>query len=278
MTPDGDDSHAGTESQPWKTLREAAAAVQPGDMVRIKAGDYFVGPTWIVNRAGTAKSPITYRAFGDGEVRITGSSLLPPEKMDTRQGRHVSTSLDGRSWPCSDLTHCLGPGRQSDLQQRFLRRGKAGRNQPELDRQPRLPQHIRRFHVCRRVSPGQGGEPCTEQHRPGCRRSLLVWPDKALPQTLDRNLYYNAAAALRWERDDVAYQAFADYQQAAGETHSRDAAPQLVGPADAHLQTDSPAIDVGLAQNEVTVDIEGVCALQAAACDIGAYEFKVNTK
>ena len=94
VTPDGDDSHAGTESQPWKTLRKAAAAVQPGDTVRIKAGDYFVGPTWIVNRAGTAESPITYRAFGDGEVRITGSSLLPPEKWTHVKGGIYSTSVD----------------------------------------------------------------------------------------------------------------------------------------------------------------------------------------
>lgn len=27
VAPDGDDSHAGTETQPWKTLRKAAAAV-----------------------------------------------------------------------------------------------------------------------------------------------------------------------------------------------------------------------------------------------------------
>ena len=56
VAPHGDDSRAGTESQPWKTLRKAAAAVQPGDTVRIKAGEYFVGPTWIVNRAGTAEN------------------------------------------------------------------------------------------------------------------------------------------------------------------------------------------------------------------------------
>lgn len=94
VAPGGDDSQAGTESQPWKTLRKAAAAVQPGDTVRIKAGDYFVGPTWIVNRAGTAERPITYRAFGDGEVRITGSSLLPPEKWTRVKGSIYSAPID----------------------------------------------------------------------------------------------------------------------------------------------------------------------------------------
>lgn len=107
---------------------------------------------------------------------------------------------------------------------------------------------------------------------------IIVWPAKALPQSLDSNLYYNASAAPRWERDGVAYRAFADYQQAAGEMHSRYAAPQLAGPADAHLQPGSPAIDAGAAQQEVTVDIEGIARPQGAACDIGAYERKVTTK
>ncbi len=94
VAPNGDDAHPGTESQPWKTLRKAATAVQPGDTVRIKAADYFVGPTWIVNRAGTAESPITYRAFGDGEVRITSSSLLPSEKWTHVKGGVYSTPIE----------------------------------------------------------------------------------------------------------------------------------------------------------------------------------------
>ena len=109
-------------------------------------------------------------------------------------------------------------------------------------------------------------------------KSFLVWPAKALPQTLDSNLYYNATAAPRWERDGVAYPTFAAYQQAAGETHSRYADPKLVGPADAHLRPGSPAIDAGVRQQEVTVDIEGIARPQAAAPDVGAYELKVNTK
>ena len=109
-------------------------------------------------------------------------------------------------------------------------------------------------------------------------KSFLVWPTKALPQTLDSNLYYNATAAPRWERDGVAYPTFAAYQQAAGETNSRYADPQLVGPADAHLQPGSPAIDAGVRQQEVTVDLEGIARPQGAAPDVGAYELKVNTK
>jgi hypothetical protein len=109
-------------------------------------------------------------------------------------------------------------------------------------------------------------------------KSFLVWPTKALPQTLDSNLYYNATAAPRWERDGVAYPTFAAYQQAAGETHSRYADPKLASPADAHLQPGSPAIDAGAAQKEVAVDLEGIARPRGAAPDVGAYELKVTTQ
>ncbi|MBN1675057.1 MAG: right-handed parallel beta-helix repeat-containing protein [Kiritimatiellae bacterium] len=75
---DGNDADPGTEAQPWRTLKKAAASVQPGDTVRIRAGDYYVGESWTVRRAGTEAAPITYRAYGDGEVRITNSKVVPP--------------------------------------------------------------------------------------------------------------------------------------------------------------------------------------------------------
>ncbi len=76
VAPKGNDANPGTEAQPW-TLRKAAASVQPEDTVRIKAGDYFEPSGWNVTRAGTAKKPITYQAYGDGEVRITPSTVIP---------------------------------------------------------------------------------------------------------------------------------------------------------------------------------------------------------
>jgi hypothetical protein len=75
----GNDSNSGTEAQPWRTLQKAADSVQAGDTVRIRAGDYFVGPTWKIRRAGTPGNPITYCAYGDGEVRITNSTILPSD-------------------------------------------------------------------------------------------------------------------------------------------------------------------------------------------------------
>lgn len=468
VAPHGDDSRAGTESQPWKTLRKAAAAVQPGDTVRIKAGDYFVGPTWIVNRAGTAESPITYRAFGDGEVRITGSSLLPPEKWTRVKSGIYSTSLDGpvmavfqnayplhspgdrakifsvddmipNSFYVSDKTLYVWLEDGSDPKNSTMRAApghvvslydchhtifdgltveygfngiknqgktthhivirncvirsissqgiqpvakdcviernlfqKIGSNKFEHgiygSQAGTVIRHnvfeeiagagIHQFHqgdppaggscefsgnVFRKprkttvrsapsggsfyvdiIAWGQGGNRIFNnvffgegkrggislnstdnlvshntfvssayavafyQGKVGNRvlnnivqnaaKSFLVWPTKALPQTLDSNLDDSATAAPRWERDGVAYRAFADCQQPAGETHSSYADPQLVGPTDAHLQSGSPALDGGAAQQKVTFDIEGIARPQGAACDIGAYELKVTTK
>ena len=89
----GSDSNPGNEAQPWKTLRKASASVRPGDTVRIRAGEYFVGPTWIVNRAGTAEHPITYQAFGDGEVRITGSSRAARRSVEAREGQRSTPPM-----------------------------------------------------------------------------------------------------------------------------------------------------------------------------------------
>jgi len=90
---DGDDSGPGTEARPWKTLQKAASAVQPGDTVRIRPGEYFVGPTWRVGRAGTAERPITYQAHGDGEVRITAARVLPAEGWTHVKDKVYSTPI-----------------------------------------------------------------------------------------------------------------------------------------------------------------------------------------
>ncbi|MBM4016806.1 MAG: DUF1565 domain-containing protein [Planctomycetes bacterium] len=93
VAPGGNDSNPGTEAAPWKTLQKAVASVQEGDTVRIKAGEYFVGPTLTVRQAGTAEKPITYQAYGDGEVRITNSSALPADGWTHVKGSIYSTPI-----------------------------------------------------------------------------------------------------------------------------------------------------------------------------------------
>jgi hypothetical protein len=93
VAPNGNDDNPGTEEQPWATLKKAAASVNPGDTVLIKAGAYSGAPTWQVRRAGRAGSPITYRAFGDGEVRISASSVLPADGWKRFKGAIYQTEV-----------------------------------------------------------------------------------------------------------------------------------------------------------------------------------------
>jgi hypothetical protein len=72
---------------------------------------------------------------------------------------------------------------------------------------------------------GRTGNQVTNNVFQDASTSFLVWPAKALPQTLDHNLYFNATAAPRWQHDGVTYRTFSEYQQAAGEGHSRYEAP-----------------------------------------------------
>lgn len=94
VAPGGDDSGPGSEAKPWKSLTKASRSVQAGDTVRIKAGEYFVGPTWRLDRPGKEGSPITFQAFGDGEVRISGAVILPADQWKHVKGKIYSTPLD----------------------------------------------------------------------------------------------------------------------------------------------------------------------------------------
>jgi hypothetical protein len=246
VSPLGDDSGPGTEAAPWKTLRKAAAAVQPGDTVRIRAGEYFVGPTWRVSRAGEADRPITYRAHGDGEVRITGSTVLPASGWG-KGGNRIFNNV------------FFGGGK----------RGGISLNSPD-----NLVAHNTFVDSTYGVGfhRGQAGNRVVNNVFQGAARAFLIWPEEALPQTLDHNLYH--AASPRWQRDGASFDAFAEYQQAAGETHSLCADPLLRAPSagDARPAPGSPAVDAGAALAEVPADFGGVLRPQGAACDLGAYE------
>jgi parallel beta-helix repeat protein len=59
VSPTGNDSAAGTEAAPWRTLQKAANAVTAGDTVTVQAGTY-VG--FDLRADGTAAEPITFSA------------------------------------------------------------------------------------------------------------------------------------------------------------------------------------------------------------------------
>jgi hypothetical protein len=92
VAPDGDDANPGTVEKPWKTLGKASSSVKPGDTVLIKAGEYTGSrpgrSAWRVDKAGTADAPITFKAFGDGDVRIHNGRILAADRWT-----HVKDSI-----------------------------------------------------------------------------------------------------------------------------------------------------------------------------------------
>ncbi|MBN1673951.1 MAG: right-handed parallel beta-helix repeat-containing protein [Kiritimatiellae bacterium] len=82
VAPDGDDSNPGTEDKPWRTLPYASTESrrpEAGDTLFIKAGTYAHPSFWKIHTHGTAEKPAVFKAYGDGEVRITCSTLLDPD-------------------------------------------------------------------------------------------------------------------------------------------------------------------------------------------------------
>jgi hypothetical protein len=72
VAPGGDDGGAGTEAQPWATIRHAADSVIPGDTVLIHPGTYSEAVH--MTTSATEALPIIFRASAPGVV-IDGAAL-----------------------------------------------------------------------------------------------------------------------------------------------------------------------------------------------------------
>ena len=68
VDPDGNDANDGSPTNPWKTIRHAAAVVTAGDTVLINPGTYPVSQQISITTSGTASDPITFKGNGAGVV------------------------------------------------------------------------------------------------------------------------------------------------------------------------------------------------------------------
>ena len=66
----GDDVHAGSAANPWKTVQHAAARLKAGDTLYLRGGTYFEHVT--ITCSGTPESPITIRSYPGELVQING--------------------------------------------------------------------------------------------------------------------------------------------------------------------------------------------------------------
>ena len=84
---EGDDANEGTFERPFATLERAQEALRAldktgktGVTVAVKAGEYRTpGLTFTAEDGGTEGCPVTWCAYGDGEVVLNGGATLPAE-------------------------------------------------------------------------------------------------------------------------------------------------------------------------------------------------------
>ena len=75
VSPNGDDSHNGAKSSPFKTISAAAQVAQPGDVITVHQGIYRERIT--PPRGGTSdKKRIVYQAASGEKVEIKGSEVV----------------------------------------------------------------------------------------------------------------------------------------------------------------------------------------------------------
>jgi uncharacterized repeat protein (TIGR01451 family) len=94
VAPTGNDSWAGTEVQPWRTIQHAANTLVAGDTVYIRAGTYPEQVTPF--NSGGAGNYITYAAYPGETVTIDGASITLPAyetglfELDTKSYIRIS--------------------------------------------------------------------------------------------------------------------------------------------------------------------------------------------
>lgn len=69
---DGNDAHAGSAAQPWRTLSHAVGKLQPGDTLYLRGGTYYEHAA--ATLVGSAEKPITIRSY-PGELVILDGGL-----------------------------------------------------------------------------------------------------------------------------------------------------------------------------------------------------------
>lgn len=110
VSPDGDDSAAGSEAQPWGNFQYAVDTAGPGDTVCFREGNYLVEETLHVTQSGTTEAPIHLVAHpgerpvldGGGEVPdllvlSQGASYLRISGFTLRNFNSWGLSLDGEN-------------------------------------------------------------------------------------------------------------------------------------------------------------------------------------
>jgi Right handed beta helix region/Protein of unknown function (DUF1565) len=350
VAPAGSDTSAGTSQAPFRTIQRAADAVEPGDTVVVRSGQYVGGERMVtISRSGAPGSWITFRSeqkwravldgregtsleawyFGPGVgyVRVEGFEIrglhehafdtyggqvhdlqiahnlihdIGRNCTDTRNGRTGASlgagtfrvTFDGNVW--QDIGR-LAPGeRGCSPKTPYYQNHDHGIYVAEANRITIINNvfynFTRGWAIHRYYSGGDlshdllianntfvGANP----YRPG--QIILATPTEGL--RIENNLFYSPnSAALYFEnlpfpgavvRSNMVYRGVLTVGQPRYVTFGRNwerTDPKIVGGRNVRLQSDSPAIDAGLALQYVRRDADGGVRPRGRGYDLGAYE------
>ena len=101
VSADGSDENDGAFEHPFKTIERARDEVRAMDKtardgitVAVKAGEYYVGSVVFTEEdGGTETCPVTYCAYGDGEVVLNGGASLPHDAFKKTESADVLSRL-----------------------------------------------------------------------------------------------------------------------------------------------------------------------------------------
>lgn len=80
VAPEGDNTHPGTEAEPWATLDYAVSQVQKGDVIVMRGGVYYHDDTIRINSSSGSTDDLTVLTAYPGEVPILDFSSQPKER------------------------------------------------------------------------------------------------------------------------------------------------------------------------------------------------------
>ena len=105
VSPAGDDSAQGTADAPLATVGKAVESVQPGGIIYVHGGTYYLTERIKIPEKNTdADHRIRLWAYGDGEVILDGSQMTPKSNMEFKMSRCMYFPYYANYWHIKGIT------------------------------------------------------------------------------------------------------------------------------------------------------------------------------
>ena len=98
VSPSGNDSNPGTESQPWRTINRAAAMVEEGDTVYVRGGIYAEEVSF--DKSGDPSNLIRFKAYPSETPIIQGEGIGVGTAVRLHGSYFQLEGFEIRNWGC----------------------------------------------------------------------------------------------------------------------------------------------------------------------------------